>query len=566
MTIIFNNFLRNQCSGLIPKSNHTSSLVCVNLSVVIDGNTYKVDQETLDSVHDGLPIGVISKFFQNGLPSQIRLSNGEKIRYGFISFENIPNLLHTGRELFLEKQVELWFELSRFHENYIDIQFAKRSDSNVPNFGLGCFKYSYLFIRFRWMIFFSHEYRIPVIWKMFIRFLREIGYFDIFKINRFRSFVLPMFLRMISCVNKKSVRRNLLLSFIKKFLSDNCWFMIIGGKYREILGRPSKRLIELFSHPLFTPIVNFVNYEFDCVGLIKTPHLECKLVSISTTQVSDVGPLKVINDEDDDDEEDDDDNSPKLSLNRQILNKLHKQLGLGLCNSSGLLKTVRVRGVDMTHFPLGIVPVCGGSFCLFIFKTEKYLNFFIRSSSDGEFKIFCPYFFIMLHMFTNNHISMNQLTDQLKCFSSIDTSILVEALVRECGFEKIFNGSATPEEARIFLFESDFGRLLQFIIYEFKSFPERLFEHYSNESHLLSSSLFRRKDVEDPETKLRIKIMCHSHIECLQKNLYVSHLRLIFKMILERLQGRPDLGQENQETLASLNQLVKFLTVPPVLE
>lgn len=405
---------------------------------------------------------------------------------------------------------------------------------------------------------FSHEYRIPVIWKMFIRFLREIGYFDIFNINHFQSFVLTMFLRMISCVNKKSVRRNLLLSFIKKFLSDNCWFMIIGGKYRAILGRPSKRLIELFSHPLFTPIVNFVNYEFDCVGLIKTPDLECKLVSISTTQVSDVGPLTYEEEEEE----------PSCVIDH-ILDELRGH-GVELDDFPELLRR-RPAGVDMRFIPHGVLRVCGGRFILFVFKTGNYLNFFIQRP-DGRFECFCPYFFIMLHMFSDNDRLMNQLKNQFENFSSIEAYILVKALVRDCGFEPIFDRTATRNQVHWFLFESEFGRLFQLLICDFVSFPERLLEHCSKEdeneyrqygSRLLSSSLSGRKDVEEREKKRRIKEKCCSHIVCLQENQYVSHLRLIFEMILERLQGRLDLGQEIQETLSSLNQLVKFLTVPP---
>lgn len=71
------------------------------------------------------------------------------------------------------------------------------------------------------------------------------------------------------------------------------------------------------------------------------------------------------------------------------------------------------------------------------------------------------------------------------------------------------------------------------------------------------------KMLKNEKRNAESKEKCCSHIVCLQENQYVSHLRLIFEMILERLQGRTDLGQEIQQTLTSLDQLVKFLTVPP---
>lgn len=559
MTSNFVNFLlKIQGSKLICESVH-HSVIGSNLTVVIDGKIYSVVYETANSVHD-LSIGKICEFFQNGFPCQVQLSlnYGQESMSGFICFDNIPQKLPFSCGSFFEQNQPLVFKLRLCNKDYIDIRFAKQSDRNVLSFALGCFKYLDLFIEFRSMIFFSDEYRIPVIWKMFIRFLREIGYFDIFKINHFQSFVLPMFLRMISFVNKKSDRRNLLLSFIKKFLSDNCWFMIIGGKYRAILGRSSSKLIELFSDPLFPPIANFVNYEFDCVGLITTPTLECKLVSISTTQVIDVGPLTYEEEE----------KEPSCVID-PILSELFRH-DVDLDDFPELLRR-RPAGVDMSCIPDGVVRVYGDRFILFIFKMRNYINFFIQRP-DGRFECFCPYFFMMLHMFSDNDRLMNQLKNQFENFSSIDASILVDALVRNCGFESIFDRTATPEQFRMFLFESEFGRLLQQLIHDFVSFPERLLEHCSKEdeneyrqygSRLLSSSLFGRKDVEEREKQCRIKEKYCSRIEFLQKNQYISHLRRIFEMILERLQVRADLSQEFQQTLSSLEQVVKFLTIPP---
>ena len=124
-------------------------------------------------------------------------------------------------------------------------------------------------------------------------------------------------------------------------------------------------------------------------------------------------------------------------------------------------------------------------------------------------------------------------------FFSIEREELVEALVRNCGFESIFNGSAKTEQIHEFFFKSDFGILLQHIIHDFGGFPERL-----------------RECCLEEDGSHRIKF--------LQENQYVSHLRIIFEMILEKLQGRADLNQEIQQILSSLDQIVKFLKpVPP---
>ena len=132
----------------------------------------------------------------------------------------------------------------------------------------------------------------------------------------------------------------------------------------------------------------------------------------------------------------------------------------------------------------------------------------------------------------------NQLKNQFQDFSSIrGPHVLVEALVRDCGFEPIFDGSATTEQISKFLFESDFGVVLQQIILDFEGFPERLFEYCSSEDDKY-----------------------HSHIESLRKNQYVSHLKCVFEFILGQIGKRKDLGQEIVQILSSLDQLVKFLT------
>jgi hypothetical protein len=171
------------------------------------------------------------------------------------------------------------------------------------------------------------------------------------------------------------------------------------------------------------------------------------------------------------------------------------------------------------------------------------IQFFIQRP-DGTFEYFCPYFFLMLHLFSVDD-TINQLRNQFEDFSSIGPDMLIEALIQEdCGFESIFHGSATPEQVHMFFLGSDIGFILQQLICDFKGFSERPREHCSSED----------KDRHGSGQLL----------SSLQQNQYVSHLRLIFEMILGRLQGRDDLGQEIGQILSSLDQIVKFLKpVPP---
>ena len=502
-------------SKLICKSNHQSSISC-NLTVVIDGQLYLVVHETATSVYD-LSTGTICEFFQNGYPYQVRFSLNygyESIR-GFICFNNIPQSSPFSR-CFSQQRPQMDFTVHLFEKNYIDIRFAKQSDRHAPCFALGCFKYHDLIEQFRRMVNFSREYRIPVLWKIFVYSLRKIGYFDIFDINHFQSIVLLGFLRMFSCENDYNVR-NRFLSFIQQLLLNNCWFMIIGDKYRAIRGRPSRRLIELFSDSRCSPIVNFVDYEFDCVGVI-TPEFRCALVSLSTTEVVESGSLCYENETNKHRDYPD-------SIG-QISDALFPCADDDFDDDNLPLLRRRPAMVYMSDVPKGVLRICGGSSILFVFKMENNINVFIQRP-DGTFECLCPYFFIMLNMFAVDD-RLNQLKNQFTNVSSIGPHVLVEALVCDCGFESIFDGSATTEQIREFLFESDFGVVLQLLIRDFDSFQERLLENCS-----------------------------------IQENPFVCDLKRVFEFILGQFGKRKDLGQEIGQILSSLDRLVKFLTLVP---
>lgn len=519
---------------LVSNSEHTTTPSHSDLSVVIRDRVYKV----LDEKY-GFPIlmGEISNHFMFGCPSIVKVCSNNVIQIGLICFDEISTTSFLNQPFPLPDPImKFRFRFCLFEPEYMCVETFKSTDKDSPNVSVGCFKYRHFIEKFRKMLVdSSRQHQIQDLWRMFVHSLLEIGYFDIFDINHFQSIVLQMFLRMFNEQNIiwTDVHIYLFLSFIERLLSNNCWFMIIGDKYRQIMRRPSPEFIRLFLNTRCLPTVNFVSN--DVVGII-TQKRRCALISISTTEVVEIGTLY-----------------ESLCFDDELLYRINSILDLLFGpkidpddieqdDMRELRRQQQLERVDISCVPLGVLTVCGGHFILFVFKMPNNIQFFIQLP-DGTFEYFCPYFFLMLHLFSVNDI-MNQLRNQFQDFSSIGPDILVEALIREdCGFESIFDGSATPEQVNMFFLGSVFGVILRQIICDFEGFPERLREHCSSEdkdrhgSGQLSSSL--------------------------QQNQYVSHLRLIFETILERLQGREDLSPEIRQILSSLDQIVKFLT--PVL-
>jgi hypothetical protein len=530
------NFLKyflTKNNKLFSNSEHTTTPSHSDLSVVIGDRVYKV----LDKIH-GFPIsmGQISYHFIVGCPSIVKVCSNNVIQIGLICFDEISTTSFLNQPFPLPDPI-MKFRFCLFEPKYMCVQTFKSTDKDSPNVSLGCFKYRHFIEKFRKMLLdSSRQLQIQDLWRMFVYSLQEIGYFDIFDINHFQSIVLQIFLRMFNEPNiiSTDVPIYLFLSFIERLLSNNCWFMIVGGKYRQMMRRPSHEFIRLFLDPRYLPTVNFVSD--DVVGII-TPQRRCALISISTTSVIEIGTLY-----------------ESLCFDDELLYRINSILDplfgpkidpddIEQDDMRELRRQQQPERVDISCVPLGVLTVCERHFILFVFKMQNNIQFFIQRP-DGTFEYFCPYFFLMLHLFSVDD-TINQLRNQFQDFSSIGPDMLVEALIREdCGFESIFDGSATPEQVNMFFLGSVFGVILRQIICDFEGFPERLREHCSSEdknrhgSGQLSSSL--------------------------QQNQYVSHLRMIFETILGRLQGRDDLGQEIREILSSLDQIVKFLTPVPL--
>ena len=511
----------NPDSQLINISNHTT-LKNGYLIVRIGRVDYVVVHKEAGLEYQ-IPIKKISNFFQNGYGYPVRFSlKHHESKNGIILFNNIPPILCSNLP-------EINFSVCLFNKEFTIIRFAKKSEKYTPNFALGFFKYHQFIKNFIDIVNSSNEYRLQILWKMFVHFLHKIGYFDIFDINNFQSIFFIGFLKIFSNMENIKVIRNLFCSFVWRLLSNNCWFMIFGNKYQTILGNPSRELIKLFedSNPHYSPIVNFISDGL--IGVI-TPDYNCVLVSISTTFVVEIGNLNKM----------DDDKYALFNSFGHISTKLFCNISHDDDDNDNPYRGRQSEVVNISCIQPGFSRHCEGHLVLLVFKHENNITFFIKCQ-DGTFEYFCPYLVIMLYLCEADD-KIIQLINQLTNFSVINPYNLIEALVLDCGFEQIFDRSATIEQIIYFLVRSNFGVILQRLMCDFESFPERLREHLSRED-----------GGEDIEKKYMLRI------NFLKENEYVSHLRRIFEDILEKMQERKDLGQEIKKILEFLDEFVKFL-------
>lgn len=519
---------------------------CGPLTIEIHGITYSIVHIS-DEDHK-ITTGMISDFFKcNQLYVVTLYSREHNISFSsnvFLVLNAVPpNPILSSL---------MNYSLSWFDHEYFEIYLAKRKDEKSEIFGIGIFNYLDLIDKFKWMILFSREYRIPVLWKMFIQDLFNNGYFDIFNFNHFQQIVFNLFFIMFNFDNiRPHDLRKLFLIFIQKIFSMNCWFMIIGGSQIPIR-RPPPILVQMFSNPKRYPTVNFVSK--GCVGMI-THDFQCVLVSFQNNgndvKVNYLGLLC-------------DRRGDEQSV---IVNSILDQLFPEESDDGSpepLLRRKQGR-VNMDDIPEGIFRVCRGTLTIVVFKKNNHLDVYI-DRKNGTFERLCQHFFLMLNMLADDN-RLAQITNQYTDFSSVEPSMLIKALL-PCGFERIFNGNAKIDELNRFLVLSDFGVILQELKCNFEGFLKRLFENCSKEddkyspSGLLASPPFRRKDGQDREKQERIEGEICSRIKFLQENQFVCELRVIFDLILRQFGEMRDLGQEIDEIFEFLRKLVEFLTVP----
>ena len=498
---------------------------CRQLTIEIDGKIYHIVYEISRFDERTIWIGMIPHLFEKEVPCVVSI-RGYGI--GLICFPEIP-VISESQLHFPQYTPEITFSVCVFEKRFMDVRFARKINKDSPNFALGCFNVRLFIQEFRLAS--LNEYRIPVLWKMFVDALRTIGYFDIYDYQDFQTMGLVSFQRMfIFPENYRFSMREMFYTFVQRMLANNSWFLIVG-EFIQHMRRPSRDLIELFSDVRYLPISNFIDHELGFIGVSRhvgvgiNSKLVFSLVSLSTNEISVVGfdnnenyfevrpesceilsRLFPSNDDDDDDYYD-----------------------------CPILKR-RPASVDTSAISQGFTTF--GNNRLIVFKFGNSMNVFIQRA-DGTFGPFNIYLFILSKMFAVGD-ELHQVSNQYSDFPYVSCQNLVEGLL-ECGFQPIFDGTATREQIRAFLFESDFGCVLQLLRQEFEGFPERLRINCSVESQY------------------------KSHLDSILENRFIRDFKRVFEFILERLRERPDLP-EIKDIHDFLGQLVEFLIVPPCSE
>jgi len=365
---------------------------------------------------------------------------------------------------------------------------------------------------------------------MLVDALRNIGFFDIQNYNYFQMTVFLLFQRMLTFQQHSPNLRELFYSFVQRILAKNAWFLVVDQSIQPI--RPHRELIGLFSKSENLPNVHFINGT-NVVGLTKKRrvgmgYLECSyaLVSLSTTEVRFVH----------DDTYAQDDCS-------QVSNHI---LGVLFPDYDSYCPPLRRKCYVYTSaIPQGFSSI--GPLQLVLYKTKNSIDVFGKRP-DGTFERFSIPLFILSEIFTVGN-KFSQLT---KYFASrISVEDLIEGLIH-CGFNLIFDGSATIEQICAFLLESDFGCVLQGLRHEIEGFPERL----RAKCLLQCQEEVRKQEIENSTP---VEDLIEAHLNSIRENDFIMDFKRIFEYLLEKLGNRDDLTSEIREILHFLEQLVEFL-------
>ena len=187
---------------------------------------------------------------------------------------------------------------------------------------------------------------------------------------------------------------------------------------------------------------------------------------------------------------------------------------------------------------------------MIVFKTGKSIDVFSQREDNTIMKRFNIYLFILSKIIAGGD-ELNQLTEHFTHLSRISVEDLVEGFVKD-GFLPIFDGSATIKQIRAFLFNSDFGCVLQGLRHEIEGFPEQLRKKclmkYENE--------VRKQEIENPTP---VEDLIEAHLNSIRENDFIMDFKRIFEFLLEQLKKIRDLTPEIREILHFLGQLVDFL-------
>ena len=480
---------------LIRRSEHEIS-GSGRLTVEIDGHTFYVCQplNSFTSVYE-IAITSMSTRFKTGQVYYVQFGSKMNQIDGFICFHDIP------KQMSIEGNCppigSIHFSVSLFDPEVFNIYFGTPYETTTPIFGIGFLKVKKIMEMF--MKKYESQYNIQKLWFIFMNFLRQIGYFNIFDYNNFRVFSFMLFTKLVPLGYqvKKNICQRLFYSFIECLLMNNCQFLIHRQSFRPVRGTISQGLIELFSgrNP---PIVNFFDETRNYVGLTNhkdSNHIPtCVLVSLSTTKVYPIGPIYDLNYITDIDQ-------------YQSMTYALKQL-LSIPYDDGLIDLRRspAGGPNTSSVKNGRFELHGRTFL--IFKSSIYglnvIQCFIECR-DGTFESFPSYFLTLLYAFApddrffqlDNHFDGRRIDE------------LVNALIRS-GFEKIYNRTASPDELRHFLMESHFGILLQILIREYEKHDCTLCDaiqettHFKNFKGILEIIIQLYRERENQELSLEI--------------------------------------------------------------
>lgn len=498
-------------------------------SIEHEGEIYRLIFQTMDSEYY-INIGMLQEFFQSGFPTCVILRPKEtscknEIKC-FICFHHIPQIPSL-----MNYVSEIDFSLYVFEKELIDIRFAMKSDIDSPSFALGCFNVISFIEQFKRVS--STEFRIPVLWKMFVRSLCEIGYFDFFDYCHFTSIVFKFFRRMFHLNEKilligNFVLKELFFSFIQRLLMKNSWFLIFGEFIHQI--PRSRSLIRLFSDSKNLPVVNFIDYALGLVGLSYLSgvgedfNMSFLVVSIETTEVIHVGSQNTKWYPDIDDDEDDDFSSPLQRTPAPSKPKSIQQ---------------------------GILPF-GHDQYLIVFITGFSIHVFIRRP-NGTFEHFNIWLFVLLHALETDD-RLHEATTQFTHFPYIGLTNLREGL-EQCGFLEILEGTATVEEIHKFFYQSDLGIVLETLYQNLPEFQQRLHAHYS---------MKYQEETTNNHQQFMIEYRCDSIISSIKSNRFIKEFMSFLTPVLQQLQERHDLTREITEILQFLEELFAFFTPDPL--
>jgi len=463
------------------KTNYT---IPINgpLIIIFNGNDYEVLFETgcFSSTSKLTPFSIHKLFNCGKLYSvqfnkqwRIGIKSSELKQFsGFICFDKIPELNPLTAN-FLSDQVK--FSIFHFPPEFFCILSARQYDSSTPNFVFGCLKVEAVIDMFKKIIQSKVESKVKKIimtfrqlWLEFVHFLVRIGYFKIFDYDDFHLFSFIFFLKMFPLGHhiRKEIRLNMFYSFIEYLMIGNRFFIIHGQNIRPVKGRLSSNnvneIIELFFGKL-PPIINLIDDKsgYAILTQVNDPiHMsKCYIIDFETMNVISVLPLfdlvpslqavntimKTLPPSSSMTDSDDDDDSCLLQR-RPAGGRIDLDLIQNKCEEHDERRFIVVKSY------IGNRPI---------------IQCFLQKR-DGTFEIFDSVFSTILHIFKQGNIFF-----QFQDYFDGSMEAFIKAIV-QCGFEPIFNGTASFKQLYDFFMESHFGDLLKILMCEYETYKSDL--------------------------------------------------------------------------------------------